>query len=126
MKTHDIAKSLTLLARILRESPNVELENYKMDRVRNNNIAPTEDLPTALMVIGALSKYTKDDWSHVIKEFDLDIIVKKTDSKRDLLGRFMNFMAANPGALKEFTRKAQSRPARTSKELSEALSILLK
>lgn len=126
MKTHEFAKSLNLMAKILRAGPNVELSEFDMLRSRQKELAaPEPDLPSALMVVSVLARFRKPDWVSVIKEYNLDIPVKKTDSVRDLLGRFINYMANSPEEVRRFTREVQTSTVAPSAELSEALSILL-
>ena len=128
MKTHELAKALNMLAKILRASPNTELANFdpvRIKRSRSQDMPERTDLPAALMVMGALAKYRKADWTTVIQEFGLDIPVKKTDSVRDLMGRFMSYMARNPDELTKFSKKTNRQPEGYSAELSHALSILL-
>lgn len=126
MKTHDFAKSLNLMAKILRAGPNVELAEYDLARLQSNGPSTREpDLPQALMVVSVLAKFRKPDWVSVIHDYGLDIEIKKTDSVRDLLGRFINYMASNPNEVRRFTSEVQTGAVSPSAELSEALSILL-
>lgn len=126
MKTHDFAKSLNLMAKILRAGPNIELSEYSESGGHPSMQSRQEDdLPSALMVVSVLAKFRKSDWVEVIQDYGLDIETKKTDSVRDLLGRFISYMANNPDEVARFTGEVQTKSVAPSDDLSEALSILL-
>lgn len=126
MKTHDLAKSLTLMAKILRSSPNVELSEFALSPHTERADINEQDIPSALRMLAALSQFSKQQWVAIIDDHKFSIDVKNTDSVRDVMGKLLRYLASDPNARRILAEKAKKGGARTSPELEEALAILLK
>ena len=123
MKTHDLARALNYLAKMLRGLPNQEL-----DSLRAAGLFPTKrsaDLGISLSALAALSKYEKNDWEMVVKEFALAVELRPRDAARDVMGKILNYLADNEAERERITMQARSKNNRPS-ELSSALEFLLK
>jgi len=132
MNTHDVAKALTHLARVLRAGPNVPLEgvgNLNVHAAPSPSTRPTRsrslaDKAAGLALLSQLSQISKPELIQLIGQLRLDVDVKKTDSVRDLLGRTLKYIAENP----DVTERLASTSARESASpspLMDALSILI-
>lgn len=127
MKTHDVARALSTLGRALRESKNVALESITIQT--NDNVEPQPSLganaPAALALLVRLAGYSKEEWRTLIKELDLDVPIKPTDSVRDILGRLLKYLNDNKDIQDSLVEKASKPEANVSPELMKALSILM-
>ncbi|WP_306257379.1 hypothetical protein [Pararhizobium sp. IMCC21322] len=124
MKTHELAKSLTALSKILRSVPNQELSDF------GNLVSATKDAPSAergisLSTLAVFSTYGKSEWQTVIADFDLPIEIRPRDAARDVMGKILTYLAENSQERDRIARKSLNTPKTTS-ELSNALSFLLK
>jgi hypothetical protein len=88
MKTHDVARALNTLARTLRESENAELATVSIQAKDDGQAGPSigANAPAALAVLLRLSSYSKNEWRELIRQLELDVPVKTTDSIRILWG----------------------------------------
>ena len=127
MKTHDVARALSTLAKTLRDSSNAELATVTIQSKDDGGpiSSVSADAPAALSVLLALSAYSKDQWRTLIKELELDVTVKTTDSIRDILGRVLKYLGDNKDVQAKVLETAQKSQQGTSPELMKALSILL-
>lgn len=126
MKSHEIAKALQVLAKVLRSGPDVELAALNLS---GQTISPQHmkaNAPAALAMLAALACFSKSEWAGLIEEYDLGVAVKKTDSTRDLLGRLLNHLNENETVRQRLTDAAKKPRANVSPELMNALSILLR
>ena len=127
MRTYELATALNALAKILRKGPNIELSKLTLNNVEKpDSYSERPDLPTALSVLAALSSFSKSEWVSIIDEFRLNVVVKRTDSTRDLLGRILTHLKANPHEVQKLRELSHKQSTNISPELREALSILLK
>jgi hypothetical protein len=124
MKTHELAKALTRLARWLRAGPNIELANLELLGSRSKRAAPADAV--ALSSLVAFSRFSKQEWAELIKEYRLPIEVKNTYSARDVMGKIMGYFAENPDARQQLMERVERQPSKASPELMRALSTLLK
>lgn len=92
MKTHEIARSLALLAKILRAGPDIELSELESIAGGVPRKFMKANAPAALAMLAGLARYSKAEWSDLINEYDLGVPVNPTDSTRDLLGRLLNHL----------------------------------
>jgi hypothetical protein len=126
MKSHEIAKALQVLAKVLRSGPDVELNALNL----NERTLSSEDMranaPAALAMLAALARFNKSEWAALIEEYNLGVTVKKTDSTRDLLGRLLSHLNENETVRQRLTDAARKPRANVSPELMSALSILLR
>jgi hypothetical protein len=126
MKSHEIAKALQVLAKVLRSGPDVELTELNLD---GRTLSPDHmkaNAPAALAMLAALASFSKSEWAALIEEYDLGVTVKKTDSTRDLLGRLLNHLNENETVRQRLTDAAKKPRANVSPQLMNALSILLR
>jgi len=129
MKTHDVARALSTLARALRDSGNVTLESISIQA--ENNIEESfppplgANAPAALALLVRLAGYSKDEWRALINELDLDVPIKTTDSVRDILGRLLKYLSDNKDVQEKLVENAKKPTANVSPELMKALSILM-
>ena len=123
MKTHEIAKSLTALAKILRSLPNQELANFG-EAVASTKEAKSVDLGVSLSTLAVFSTYGKTDWQTVIADFQLPIEIRPRDAARDVMGKILTYLAENNQERDRIAQKA-SGDMETTSELSNALSFLL-
>lgn len=130
MKTHDVARALNHLARVLRAGPNIPLEdvgnlNIHADQPRVSR-APKNlsDQGAGLALLSQLSKISKPELIQLISYLGLDVEIKKTDSVRDLLGRTLNYIADNPEVAQRLASPV-NRTTAVSSSLVDALSILI-
>tara|TARA_R110002126_G_scaffold210933_1_gene357448 strand:+ start:1262 stop:1639 length:378 start_codon:yes stop_codon:yes gene_type:complete len=122
MKTHDVAKSLTALAKMLRSLPNQELNDFG-DLITSTKDAPHSNVGVSLSTLAVFSSYGKSDWERVIDDFDLLIEIRPRDAARDVMGKILTYLAENNEERARIAKKS-SDDTKTS-ELSNALSFLL-
>lgn len=124
MMTHDLAKALNTLSRLLRAGPNVPLEQVDFSRPLNK-AEIRDNAPVALAMLAGLSEYSKAEWIALIQELGLSVSIKPTDSTRDLLGRLLKHINDNQ-AVRDRLAEQGTKKANVSPELMRALSILMK
>lgn len=131
MKSHDIARALTHLSRVLRAGPNVDIlevgnldvhASPKQKRKRSEEI---EERGAALALLSNLAEYKKAELVELIRSLDLDVEVKPTDSVRDLLGRTLKFLSEHPEQRERLARPRSSPSTSVSPTLARALTILM-
>ena len=123
MKTHELAKALTALAKILRSLPNQEMSDFG-DAVASTKEPVSSDLGISLSTLAVFSTYGKSDWQTVIVDFELPIEIRPRDAARDVMGKILTYLAENNQERDRIAKKARSMPE-SSSELSNALSFLL-
>lgn len=123
MKTHDVAKALSTIARILRSLPNQELESFG-DLVASTKSEPATNIGVSLSTLAVFSSYGKNDWERVISDFELPIEIRPRDAARDVMGKILTYLADNNDERVRIARKSSGAPEKAS-ELSNALSFLL-
>ena len=124
MKTHDLAKALTLLSKILQGQPNQDLNSVSFGERRQR--PNTDSAPAALSTLVALSRFDKAQWLQVIRDHNFPIEVRARDASRDILGKLLNFLEENAEARKRLSSEAQISRPDTSPELMKALQLLLR
>jgi hypothetical protein len=127
MKTHDVARALNTLARALRERGNVALDSITIQTSDRVSSQPSlgANAPAALALLVRLAGYSKDEWRTLIKELELDVPIKPTDSVRDIVGRLLKHLNDNKDIQEKLVEKATKPQANVSPELMKALSILM-
>lgn len=130
MKSHDFAKHLMTMAKVLKSSPNVELEEMNISGLFN---APsekvqlaTEDIPHALSMLVGLNNVPKQQWIDLINEYDFAVEIRARDANRDIYGKLLKYLSDNPQARMRLTSKKNKQSAGVSTELADALTLLLK
>jgi hypothetical protein len=127
MKTHDVARALNTLARALREGENLGLESISIGKSDDGRSQRSlgSNAPAALALLVRLSGYSKNEWRALIKELDLGVEIKTTDSVRDILGRLLKYLNDNKDVHSRLLEKARRPHSDVSPELMKALSILM-
>lgn len=131
MKTHDIAKNLNLLitdscaqnfksalseaSKLLMKSPNMECADAKL-------LKKTDQIAVSLQALISLSKYSKQQWISVIEEFNLPIVLNSRASSRDVVGKVLSYLEANPSVLKTQNR---TREKSDTSNLQDTLNKLI-
>ncbi len=127
MKTHELARALSLLAKWLRSQPDVELA--MLDSVTSgarNHFVHHQTDAVGLSALVAFSKFSKQQWAELIKEYELPVNVLPTHSARDVMGKLMGFFADNPDARRGLMDRVGRQPSEASPELMKALASLLR
>ncbi len=124
MKTHDLAKALAQLGKVLRGLPNQEVDSLG-DALSARTQTPTAEIGISLSALAALSKYNKVDWENVVREFELPIELRSRDAARDIMGKIINYLAENDAERERVARESRAASSGTPSELSNALKFLL-
>lgn len=126
MKTHDLAKHLTTLGKVLRQLPNMQLEDLSLVSAPQRRLVDDSSIPVALSTLVALNDIDKRQWISFIHENQFPIEIRPRDASRDILGKLLKFLEQNPEARGRLTNAAQRERASTAPELRRALDLLLK
>jgi hypothetical protein len=125
MKTHEVAKTLSLLAQALRNGPNVPLEQLGRSGSLRTKPDPSS-IPMALSALVALSQFDKAQWRAMVKEYGFPIEVRTTESTRDIVGKILRHLEQDEDARRRLRSAAQRSKSDISPELMNALNFLLK
>lgn len=131
MKTRELAKSLSFLAKLLRQLPNAELENQEGIFENSSSLklkkVSQKELPNALYTLVALNDLPKCQWLQLIEDFDFDIEIRPRDGIRDVSGKILNYLKDNPDAREKLVfNKTKKKAVSPSSNLAEALTLLIK
>lgn len=130
MKSHDFAKSLTLMAKILKSGPNVDIEDLDVSNslfsTRSKFNVSNEEIPHALNILVGLNQVPKQQWVSLIDEFGFDIQIRQRDANRDIYGKLLSYLSENPGEREKLIRKKGKQAITSSSELANALTLLMK
>lgn len=122
MKTHELAKALQHLSKILRGLPNQELDGLG-SALSGGNTQPNVGI--SLSALAALSKFNKLDWEQVVRDFELPLEIRPRDGARDVMGKIINYLAENDAERVRVARKSSQADFDRPSELSSALNFLL-
>lgn len=130
MKSHDFAKQLTIMAKILKSGPNTELEDLDLSQIisiRNNKAhnINQNDVPKALSMLVGLNDVKKSQWVELIEDYSFKIEIRPRDATRDIIGKLLNYLSQNQEEREKLTGKKTKKNNNSSAELADALSILL-
>jgi hypothetical protein len=137
MKTHDLAKALTHLARVLRAGPNVDFEELTNLSTYLTQSRPTKvvkeadrrdqaDKGTALALLAEMASYNKQELLELTDYLGIPVEVRKADAVRDILGKTLKYIHENPAVRDRLVSNvSDNRPERSS-SLARALEILMK
>ena len=123
MKTHELGKALTTLGKLLRSLPDQELENLG-DYLKTGITRASNNVGISLSALASLSKYTKNDWEKVVRDFDIPVEIRPRDAARDIMGKILTYLAENDDERQRVALKSRVSPEEPS-ELSNALRFLL-
>lgn len=131
MKSHDVARALSHLSRVLRAGPNVEitevgnLDVHASSSQKRKRSEEIEERGAALALLSTLAEYRKAELVELIRSLELSVEVKSTDSVRDLLGRTLKFLSEHPEQRERLAKPRSSPTANVSPTLTRALTILM-
>jgi len=93
MKSHDFAQALTILARLLKSGPDVELSQLQVGAVSDsyNN----RDLALNLSTLVSLSSVNKQSGWKLIRENGFPIEIRPRDASRDIFGKLCAYLESN-------------------------------
>jgi hypothetical protein len=123
MKTHDLAKALGQLSKMLRALPNQELSDLGATLSRSG-LGTSVDVGISLSALASLSKFEKSDWEKVVREFELPVDLRPRDAARDVMGKILTYLADNDSERQRVAMKSRVASDEPS-ELSNALRFLL-
>ena len=126
MKTHELAKSLQQLSRILLAAPNVELSDVELQSVESVASRTKEQMAVNLTTLLELSRIDKKRWVGLIEEHNFPIPTEARDSSRNIMDKVLRYLNSNPVAAESLKRSTAKKTGRGSSELSQALASLLK
>lgn len=132
MDTHELAEALKKLSVALRRGPKIDindLSSYAALLPTADRLPRTrrpDDLPLALSALLSLSRVDKQEWIELIRDLGLRIDVRPRDASRDILGKVLRVLEAEPEARERLQSRVKNREAHASPELARALSSLLK
>lgn len=124
MKTHELARALTALGKMLRNLPNEEMGSFE-ERVGRTDRQKAAEIAVSLSTLASLSTYGKQEWTDFISDFDLPIEVRNRDASRDILGKILKYLEENKDVRERIVIGAQGKRGSSSNELNRALRILL-
>jgi hypothetical protein len=124
MKTHEIAKHLSALSRVLRAGPNVELTSLRVEEPASRKVDASA-VPVALSTLAMLSEFGKEEWLSFISEHNLPIDVRPRDAARDILGKLLKYLVQNPQVRNQLSHSSGKDRSTTSNELRRTLQLLL-
>ena len=125
MKTHELAKNLDELSRVLKSIPNINISEFR-HLINDVKRKPSQaNIAVNLQTLVALSEYNKKEWIQFIKDFDLPVYILKSYSVRDVIVKLLSFLKDNKKAQKKLIEKATNKKEYSS-ELLKALSIIMK
>ena len=125
MKTHELARGMEQLARILLAQPNMDLRNLKKALSAEQQSQAPEGIAVNLTTLLGLSKFQKREWLAVINAYDLPIDVRPRDASRDVLGKLLSYLDENEAAQLALLDKSKRDKRAVSHELMKALNVLL-
>lgn len=130
MKSHELAKYLTVLSKFLKSGPNVEMEDLDSSNIlfssrRSINVS-ADEIPHALNILVGLNQVPKQQWLSLIDEFGFDIPIRPRDGNRDIYGKLLNYLSEKPEERERLLRKRGKKNISTSSELANALTLLMK
>ena len=123
MKTHDLAKALTQLGKVLRALPNQDVDS--LGDALTPRLAATGEVGINLSALAALSKYSKTDWELVATDFALPIDSRPRDGARDVMGKILTYLADNESERARVARQSRASTSAAPSELTNALKFLL-
>jgi len=124
MKTHELARSLEVLAKALRSAPDIDINKLKIEEP--NEIMKPDEIKIGLSHLVALSRVDKQQWINLISEYKFPIELRPRDASRDILGKLLRFLESNPEARTRLERSTTNSNSKSSPELLKALGSILK
>jgi hypothetical protein len=126
MRTHDLARELMRLGRVLQKAPNLDLSDLEVILSRSTPHLTPSQMAVSLSTLVDLSRVDKREWLELIYNYGFDIPVRPRDASRDILGKLLRYLETNEEARERLKKSVPSRSSQASPELMKALSSLLK
>ena len=126
MKTHELAKALRQLAKILETSPNIEFNESTNLSIGESSAMGTSSIAVNIHTLHTLSKIEKRQWIAFVEEFKFPINIDNRDSSRNIMGKILSFLDANPSAVNLIKNKSKASKSAPPSALTQALDILLR
>lgn len=125
MMTHDLARALSALAKVLREAPNSDIKEIEQVFGQPRLIQNTSSIAVNLSTLVELSRVDRRQWMSLITEYGFPISMRPRDASRDILGKLLRYLEENPAARQKLKAGVIGR-GQASPELMKALAVLLK
>ncbi|MBS7418651.1 hypothetical protein [Pseudomonas syringae] len=130
MKSHELSKALLALSKVLKAGPDIDVEDWsllsKPAPALKASSLKEGDIPAALYTLVKLNDVSKSQWISLMSEYNIDIEIRPRDANRDIVGKILNYLAANPTARENLLRTGSKKNVSESAELASALNLLLK
>lgn len=123
MKTHDLARALAQLSKLLRNLPNQDIDDLGSTLSKSGS-GTSVDVGISLSALASLSKFDKSDWEKIAREFELPVELRPRDAARDVMGKILTYLAENDAERQRVAMKSRVASDEPS-ELSNALRFLL-
>lgn len=138
MKTHELAKALTHLSRVLRAGPNVdfeELTNLSTYLTQPRQAKPAREVMgtrekaekgAGLALLAEMASYSKQELLDLATYLGIPVEVRKADAVRDVLGKIIKYIQDNPDFRNRVVHDVNEKePATRTSSLVRALAILM-
>lgn len=143
MKTHDLAKALNHLSRVLRAGPNVDFEDLtnlstylstprSQPQSRESTGRPQspgrdiDDRGTGLALLAQMASYNKQELLELAENLGIVIEVRKADAVRDILGKILKSIQDSPSVRDRLAAGGAGAEPEKASSLARALAILMK
>lgn len=137
MKTHELAKALTQLSRVLKAGPNIEFEELTnlstyLSAKRPARSAPKKAVDASVTEQGAglallaqMANYKKQDLIELAEALDIPLEIRPADAVRDVLGKILKYINDNPEVKNRLGQTNTRQMPESTSSLTQALSILM-
>lgn len=123
MKTHELARALRLVAKVLENGQNVELTESWLSAAGRR--MDTSTMALSLSVLTDLARIDKRQWLSFVQENSLDIDARPRDGSRDILDKVLRHLMENSEARERLRERVARRSSQASPELMKAFAFLL-
>jgi hypothetical protein len=126
VKTHELGRALRILSDALLAGPDIALREVRIATASKPDPYSTASLAVNLSTLASLSRVDKTQLWSLIREYNLPIEVRPRDASRDILGKLLSYLEADPNARERLQHRATGSARATSPELIRALQSLLR
>lgn len=117
--SHTSSEDLIELIELLKHAPNIELADARI-------MKKTDEIAVSIKALVSLSKYDKNQWVSIVREFGLPIELNPRASTRDVVGKVLSYLDTHPEVLKQRRRVANVERRRTTPgNLEDTLNKLI-
>lgn len=137
MKTHELAKALTQMSRVLKAGPNIEFEELTnlstyLSAKKPARSAPRKavdasitDQGAGLALLAQMANYKKQDLIGLAEALDIPLEIRPADAVRDVLGKILKYINDNPEVKERLGQTDTHRMPEATSSLTQALSLLM-